>query len=288
MSKRILITGGTGFIGSNLINSINVNNNIINIGRNENPLCDNIFWNLEDGLDNLLLNDIDIIVHCASIVGNINISKSKYIDINVKSTLELLEFCIKNKVKKFILISTGGVYGFSKKLLDETDVCNAKEIYSLSKYFSEQVCELYKDKLSIVILRLFFPYGNGQKGRLISKLFDNTLNKRKIILSKNGQPVINPIHIFDVINIIENIILNDSNGIFNICGNEFISIEQICNKIALIENIDAPQFIHGDNNIDNLMGNNKKICMSLNYNMKINLDKGLESFLISLKKEGGI
>ena len=288
MSKRILLTGGTGFIGSNLIKSLRNENNITNIGRNKNPLCDNIFWNLEDGLNNLEIDDIDIIVHCASIVGNVNIIKSKYIDINVKSTLELLEFCIKNKIKKFILISTGGVYGFSKKNLVENDICNVKEIYSLSKFFSEQVCELYKDKLSIVILRLFFPYGDGQKGRLISNLYDDICKKKKIMLSKNGQPVINPIHIFDVVNIIKNFIEYDLEGTFNICGNEFFSIEQLCRKIALIENIDDPQFIYGDNDIDNMMGSNKKVCMALNYKMQVNLDEGLKSFLISLKKERGI
>jgi len=288
MSKKILITGGTGFVGKNLINSINTENHIINIGRNKNSMCDNIFWNLQDNLDDLLIDNVDVIIHCASIVGNANISKSQYMDINVKSTLELLEFGLKNKIKKFILISTGGVYGFSNNISDENDICNAKEIYSLSKYFSEKVCELYKGKLSIVILRLFFPYGDGQKGRLISNLFNDILKRNEIMLNKNGQPIINPIHIFDVVNIVKNIIENDLDGTFNICGNEFISIEQICRKIAFIVNVHDPQFIYGDNDIDNLMGNSKKICRSLNYNMQVNLNEGLELFLMSLKKEGEI
>jgi len=288
MSKKILITGGTGFIGRNLINSINTENHIINIGRNKNSMCDNIFWNLKDNLDSLSLNNVDAIIHCASIVGNENINKSQYIDINVKSTLELLEFATKNKIKKFILISTGGVYGFSKKILDEKDSCNAKEIYSLSKYFSEKVCELYKGKISIVILRLFFPYGEGQKGRLISNLCNNILKKNKIMLNKKGQPIINPVHILDVVNIIKNIIKNDLEGTFNICGNELISIEQICRKIAILANIDDAKFIYGDNDIDNLMGNSKKICRTLNYDMKINLDEGLRLFLTTLKKQGGV
>ncbi|HEY8889244.1 MAG TPA: NAD(P)-dependent oxidoreductase [Clostridium sp.] len=284
MSNKILITGGTGFIGGNLINSINTENHIINIGRNKNLICDNILWNLEDKLDGLFLNNVDIIIHCASIVGNQNISKSKYIDINVKSTLELLEFGLKNNIKKFILISTGGVYGFSKKTLFENDICNAKEIYSLSKYFSEKLCELYKDKISIVILRLFFPYGEGQKGRLISNLCNDISKKKKIMLSKNGQPIINPVHIADVVNIIKNIIENDLDGTYNICGNEFLSIEQICRKIAVIQNVDDVQFTYGDNDVDNLMGSGEKIRKALNYNMQINLDEGLKTFLMSSKR----
>jgi len=288
MSNKILITGGTGFIGGNLINSINAENHIINIGRNKNLICDNILWNLEDKLDGLFLNNVDVIIHCASIVGNQNISKSKYMDINVKSTLELLEFGLKNNIKKFILISTGGVYGFSKKKLSENDICNAKEIYSLSKYFSEKLCELYKDKISIVILRLFFPYGEGQKGRLISNLCNDIFKKKKIMLSKNGQPIINPVHIADVVNIIKNIIEDDLDGTYNICGNEFLSIEQICRKIAVIQNVDDVQFTYGDNDVDNLMGNGEKICKALNYTMQKNLDEGLKLFLKSLKGEGEI
>lgn len=285
MSKNILITGGTGFIGSSLINSIKNIHNVINIGRRKNYVCSNIPWNLTDGLDSLIPNNIDIIVHCASIVGNQTSSISKYIDINVKSTLKLLEFCKKNNVKKFILLSTGGVYGFSKKASSEQDICNPKDMYSLSKYFAEKVCELYKDKLSIVILRLFFPYGSGQKGRLISNLFDNILNHRKIKLNKNGQPIINPIHIFDVIGILK-IIIDDDNigGIFNVCGNEFYSIKDICKRIALISNIDDLEFSYEENHIDNLIGTNEKICKTLNYTIDINLSEGLKLFLMSLKK----
>ncbi|HEY5562651.1 MAG TPA: NAD(P)-dependent oxidoreductase [Clostridiaceae bacterium] len=288
MSRKLLITGGTGFIGINLVNYLNNENYIINIGRNKNPLCHNIFWNLHDNLESLSLKDVDTIIHCASIVGDDNTNKSQYIDVNVKSTLELLEFSLRNKIKKFILISTGGVYGFSKKVFEEGDICNATGIYSLSKYFSEKVCELYKDKLSVVILRLFFPYGNGQKGRLISNLFNNIIEENKSILSKNGQPIINPVHIIDVVSIIKGVIENNLEGTFNICGNEYLSIAQICKKISFVENIEDVEFIFGDKDIDNLMGNNNKICRSLNYTMKVDIDLGLQLFSNYLKNKGGI
>jgi UDP-glucose 4-epimerase len=288
MSKKILITGGTGFIGSSLIDSLKGENYIINVGRSENPSCDNIYWNLKDNLNNNPLNDIDIIIHCASIVGNENINKSEYIDINVKSTLELLEYSIKNKIKRFVLVSTGGVYGFSEKILDEDDICKPGDIYSLSKYFSEKVCELYKDKLSIVILRLFFPYGEGQKGRLISNLYSNVLEKKRVALSRNGQPIINPVHIFDVVSIIKNIIENNLEGTFNICGDEYLSIEQICRKIGYINNMDDVEFIYGNNVVNNMMASNKRICRALNFNMRVNLDQGLKLFLMPSEKRGGI
>lgn len=276
MTGRILITGGTGFIGSNLIDSLKNNYEFINLGRSNNRSCKNVYWDLMGNLNTKIDDKIDAVIHCASIVGNSNLNKSNYIDINVKSTLELLEFCLKNHVKKFVYISTGGVYGYNKKELGEDNGCNPIDIYSLSKYFSEKLCDLYKDKISIVILRMFFPYGNGQRGRLISNLVNDILQGKEINLNKNGLPMINPIHITDVVSILKGILKINCSGIFNICGDECISIEDLCKKISYNYNSSTPKFIYNNNCVTNLMGSNKKICNLLEFNMKVNLDKGIK------------
>lgn len=281
MVKNILITGGTGFIGSNLIYSLKNNYEFINLGRSENKLCKNIYWDLKESLDDKIDTRIEAVIHSASIVGNGSSNKSDYIDINVKSTLELLEFCLKNNVKKFIYISTGGVYGYSEKELSENSECNPIDMYSLSKYFSERLCDLYKDKISIVILRMFFPYGNGQHGRLINNLLNSILQGKEINLNKNGLPMINPIHITDVVNMLKIVLETDCSGAFNICGDENISIEDLCKKIACYSNSSSPNFVHSNNSVSNLMGSNKKICNLLNYKMKINLDTGIKLLLNS-------
>lgn len=282
MSKKILITGGTGFVGSNLINSLINNYDCINLGRSENNLCKNIQWNFKDRLDDLINYNIDTVIHCASIVGNQNIIKSDYIDVNVKSTLELLEFASRNGVKKFIYISTGGVYGYKKKEFSESDECSPTDIYGLSKYFAEQLCSSYKKEFPIIILRLFFPYGIGQKNRLIANLINYILEDKEIVFNKNGLPIINPIHINDVVNILEKMLETNCNGIFNVCGNENISVEQLSEKIALSCNKNTFKFVYGDNHVSNVIGSNEKICKLLNYTMENNLDKGIKSIVNSI------
>lgn len=281
MLKKVLITGGTGFIGSNLIKFLGNEYYFINIGRNENVYCENVLWNLVDDLDEMQIDNVDIIIHCASIVGKDASSKSDYIDINVKSTLRLLEFCARNNIKKFILISTGGVYGLNENILNENDICNPNEIYSLSKFFSEKISELYKNKISIVVLRMFFPYGEGQNGRLLTNLTHNLINKNKITINKNGKPIINPIHIIDVVNIMKHIIESDCKGTFNICGNELISIKELCIKIAKELNISNYNFVYNTDSVSNLIGDNRKVCRMFDYNMKISIDKGIKLFLNS-------
>lgn len=276
MSRKILITGGTGFVGSNLIHSLMNNYEFISIGRSKNNLCNNIYWDYNGNLSQKINTRIDLVIHCASIVGNSNLDKSQYIDVNVKSTLELLEFCFKNNVKKFIYLSTGGVYGYNNNEFSEDAECNPLDIYSMSKFFSEKLCSLYNDKISIIILRLFFPYGIGQNGRLISSLISKVLKGEEITLNKNGYPIINPIHIIDVSNIISKLLEIECSGIFNICGDECISVEDLCKKIAFNYNVERINLVYNNNYCTNLIGCNKKVCDFLNYKMNIDLDTGIK------------
>ncbi|QAA30591.1 NAD-dependent epimerase/dehydratase family protein [Clostridium manihotivorum] len=282
-NPKLLITGGTGFIGSNLINLTNSIYEITNLGRSKNSLCSNIYWDLKTPLDYIPLNNIDTVIHCAAIVNNQTFDNSDYIDINVKSTIMLLDFCIKNSIPRFILLSSGGVYGFRETPVSEDDLCKPQGMYQISKYFSEKICELYKDKLSITILRLFFPYGQGQSNRLISNLFSNIINHKTVTLNKAGSPKINPIYIYDVINILKLAINLDISGTFNVCGDEIVSIESLCQKIAMIcgeKNLSLcfKEFYEND-----LIGNNLKLKNSFNYKPEFNLNYGLTSYFNWMK-----
>ncbi|WP_160670083.1 NAD(P)-dependent oxidoreductase [Clostridium sp. C8-1-8] len=280
---QLLITGGTGFIGSSLVKAVNSIYDITNIGRNRNPICSNIYWDLKTPLSKLPINRIKAVIHCAAIVNDKSYRNDKYIDVNVKSTLDLLDFCIENSISKFIFLSSGGVYGFNESPLSENQLCNPQEIYTLSKYFSEKLCDLYKNKLSITVLRLFFPYGQGQNNRLISNLFSNVISHKTITLNKSGSPKINPIYIDDVINIIKIAIECNLPGTFNVCGDEIVSIEELCHKIALVCGEKNLNLSFKDTYVKSLIGNNLKLISSFNYKPKFNLSYGLTSYFNWMK-----
>lgn len=278
MSKNILISGGTGFVGGSIINRLKENYHFINVGRNSNKYCDNLYWDLKLPIVEARECNIDIIIHSASIVGSSGQTK-EYIDVNVKSTLELLEFGKKKGIKKFIYISTGGVYGYGDKKFVETDECNPGDLYSMTKYFSEKLCKLYKDDFNIIILRLFFPYGNKQRRRLISNLVENIINEKEIVLNESGLPTINPIHITDVINIIKMIIDMDCEGIYNISGDQNISIKDLCELISDITNTKNVKYMYNGNNVKKMMGDNSKINELCNYKCRVNLEDGIRSLI---------
>jgi UDP-glucose 4-epimerase len=282
--KTILITGGTGFLGQNLILRLVKNFKCYNIGIDKSALCQNIKWDLRRKLDDKKLpKNIDVVIHCASIVGdNEKIPKSDYLDVNVRATLYLLEHSAKNRVKHFIYISTGGVYGFKQRPLKEEDECRPEGMYSLTKYFSELLCKHYDNKMKVTIIRLFFPYGPGQKGRLIPGLTKRISEGKEIELNANGLPVINPIHITDATNIIVKIIERKIGGTFNLAGNKKISIGSIVIKITKNLNKKA-RIKHTNRKTSSLIGSNDKIVKILKYRFEKSLDNGIEEVCSELE-----
>ena len=279
-AKNIVISGGTGFLGSNVINMLKEGYIIYNLGRNKNPLCNNVYWDLEGEIDySKLPKKVDIIIHAASIVGITNNSPSKYIDINVKSTTVLLEYALAASADHYIYISTGGVYGFKDKLQDEDEYCNPKDFYGLTKYFSEMACNYYKDKIPMTVLRLFFPYGVKQIGRLIPNLVEKIMSNDIIEINKSGKPAINPIYIDDATYIIKQIIDNKIYGTYNICGNEIVSIKDICNIIAKKLNKTEIAYCENNNCVEDLIGSNKKISKVVNLKNQISINSGIDKII---------
>ena len=280
MSKNIIITGSTGFLGGNLVNIFIEGNKVYNLGRNRNEKCENIYWNLKDSIeDKKIPSNIDTIIHCASIVGESNNSKREYVEINVLSTQELLEYCISTGVTQFIYISTGGVYGFGEEPFCEENQPKPQGIYNISKKFSEELCTEYAEKLKITILRIFFPYGKGQKGRLISNLINQIKNEQKIVLNNGGMPLINPIYVVDLCNIIKEVVDKRLEGIFNVCGNEIISVKELCEIISNTVQVKNVQFCFNGKKMGNMLGNNEKIQSALNYSIKTTISEGIQKII---------
>ncbi|MBW6408573.1 NAD-dependent epimerase/dehydratase family protein [Clostridium weizhouense] len=282
MKKRILLTGGTGYVGKNIILELGSKYDFINLGRNSTNLCKSIIWTPNTKLE--INEEIDTVIHGASVVGNTSLDFSEYVNANIKFTSDLLDFCTHNNVKNFIYLSTGGVYGFKEGRFKEDDKCNPEGIYNLSKKFSEDLCLLKSNSMRVVIYRLFFPYGLNQKGRLFDNIITNIINQKRVVLNKDGRPIINPIYIDDLIKIIDYEIQSNNEGIFNISGMEEVSIKDIVLLMNKYLKIPDLNYIYNNNNVSNLLGENKKIIKSLNYNFKNNIDKSIKKIIETYRK----
>ena len=187
-SIHVMITGGAGFIGSNLAEhlvqsgiKVTVLDNLLT-GKMENisHLMDNaLFRFIKGDIENknkviTAIKGQDAVYHLAGIsdIGDAMISPIKTSKINILDTLNILEGCVKFRVKRFIFAST--IYVLSKQ----------GGFYKASKQSSELFIEEYNKmhNLNFTILRFGSIYGRGADSRNgISKIINFALKKKNII-----------------------------------------------------------------------------------------------------------
>ena len=152
-NKNILITGGLGFIGSHLTNKLIKNNNITIIDNLSTGKIDNLeninhenLTLIKKDLNSIDLNatlaNIDYVFHLAA-MSSVPLSIKQPISCNmenVTSTINLLNACVHNNVKKIIFSSSSAVYGKNTIIpLKETELPMPTSPYAASK----ASCELY-------------------------------------------------------------------------------------------------------------------------------------------------
>jgi len=176
--KRILVTGGAGFIGSYLAEELLRQGAIITVldnlstGSLDNlrPVLEKITFIQGSIVDSQLCNkvarDQEIIFHLAaetSVPRSVEAPESCW-QINMNGTINLLEAARLQKIKRFIFSSSSAVYGPQADTCHEESPCNPVSPYGLSKYMGEQLCTLYASLYGIetVSLRYFNVYGERQ------------------------------------------------------------------------------------------------------------------------------
>lgn len=215
---KILLTGGTGFIGKNLVSFLNskhisVDNLSREILRNDKKL--DIFIKSKQSK---MKQNYDVLIHLAAELDN---SSNKLIPVNVSLTKKLLQLCVKNKINRFIFTSSHLVYGKTDYLpIDEEHSTKPKTNYGKSKFLAENICKSYSKDfgLQISILRISSIFGFGQNEKyIIPRMFKDSLFK-KIILHKytNGFQLMDLIHVDDVSKCILKFCKSEKTGIFNL------------------------------------------------------------------------
>lgn len=240
MTMKILITGATGFIGTELINHLsNKKLDIFGISHTKNS--DNIkkisLNNPKELNQFMSKNNFDVVIHLASMIQND--TPLKMFDSNCKATINLLESCVKNGIKKFIFSSSHAVYGKTNYLpIDESHPTNPMTNYGITKLICEQIIQMYSIFYSIKMINLRFTsiYGiNQSKTTIIPKIISSALENNTINLNnyKNGFQVMDLLHVKDACMAIE-LACKSSNqsNVYNIASGNPITIDEIANNIS--------------------------------------------------------
>jgi UDP-glucuronate 4-epimerase len=258
--KNILVTGGSGFIGSNLCEKLlQQGQKIINID-NFNDYYDplvkrnniskailNLGYTLIEGdildtklLDNIFKSfDIDKVVHLAAIAGVRNSINNpiNYVDVDIKGTVNLLEMCRKYNITKFIFASSSSVYGASKLPFKEDDsLTNQVSPYAASKYCGEVFCRTYNILygMPIICLRFFTVYGPRQRPDMAIYKFTDLIDRdMEITVYGDGSSSMDYTYIDDITDgIVSSLELDCSFEIFNLGSSDPIKITEL---IKIIE-----------------------------------------------------
>jgi len=171
---KALVTGGTGFIGSHLVEKLCSDNtpvrciskDYLNSDQLENLNVELINGDLVNGsLPENLLDDIDVVYHVAGITHAK--LKKEYYDGNYLATKQLVEFCVNstNKIKRFIFVSSLTAVGPSLTGIevDETTPYHPVSDYGTSKMMAEYEILKYRNKIPISIVRPSAVYGPRER-----------------------------------------------------------------------------------------------------------------------------
>lgn len=201
-NSKILVAGGSGFIGANLIKElISSGNEIISISKNK-PLKKKelekvkyIFHDLTRPLSKDIfkyLSDVQYIVNCSGYVdhssflnGGKNVLKDHF-----ESTFNLTNLAINLKVESFIQIGSSDEYGENNSPISESIRESPISPYALGKVSSTHYLQqcFRQGLLNTVVIRPFLVYGEGQnKNRFLPYLIDNCINNREFKVTKGAQ-----------------------------------------------------------------------------------------------------
>ena len=221
-------------------------------------------------------------------------------DVNIAGTFNILEACVKHKVKKLIYSSSASVYGDAIQVpMTEDHPFNNKNFYGATKIAGEAMSSAYNDRygLEIIGLRYMNVYGPGQdQHAAYSGVVPVVLNK----IDKNEPPTVNGdgsqaydfIYVEDVAR--SNICAVKSDikfGFYNIGTEVQTTIKELCNIILKLKNSnlkinylpynsdDARQFVQ------NRIGSRQKAEQELNFKYRFSLEDGLKE-LIKWREKG--
>ena len=243
----LLITGGTGYIGSKLVQQLKRKNKFIySVGIKELNLL-----NYGNILNFLKKNNIKKVIHLGWCMENSN----NAIYSNIEALINLIKSCEEIKIEKvvntdklkkeyeikienFIFISTNNVYGIKNNgnLFVEEEILNVDKNnkYGISKYIGEKLVSYTLQEKSCIV-RIADVYGPNQNhGNLIKGIISNIENKENLKLYGEGKRQRDYIYIDDVIRGLEFIYENNLKGIYNLGTGVGTSVKEIIDIVLKI------------------------------------------------------
>ena len=239
---KILVTGGSGFIGKYLIDELLKYNHEIKILTRKKKLDNQKFEFIKGDITNLKdclssSRGVDVVFHNAAYATDFG-DKKEIINVNINGTNNISKACIKNGINRVIYTSTAGVYGFPniKKKIDEKFDINPFNIYHKTKFEGEKKLR-ENQNLKVSIIRPPLVLGAGGKG---TNIIINKIKNGKMIYIGDGEQYISIVHPSDVAKCLRLAFEKDKIGeIFNVVS-FYCKIKELFSEISKQLNVNEP------------------------------------------------
>lgn len=239
---KLLVTGGSGFLGLHLCRTLHKSYEKIiifdpaSIRAEEYP--SNVIYQNGDVRDaealEKSLQGVDDVIHCAAALPLY--PPREIYEVNVEGTRNVLQACLKNKIKRFVHISSTAVYGVPEKHpIEETDRMIGVGPYGESKIKAEEICMEYRGKgLCVSILRPKTFVGPERLG-VFQILFDWIESGTKIPVIGSGKNLYQLMDVADLCAGVELMLTaapSQVNDVFNIGAEKFRTVEEDLNELC--------------------------------------------------------
>ena len=254
---KYLVTGGAGFIGSNLVDKLVIQGHKVHVidnfisGKKENCNENASYHDIDiANVANLsiikkVLNECDTVFHCAALarVQPSILNPIKYEINNTLGIVNMLKCSVDMDVRRFVYSASSSAYGSTKKLPSkELDKPNPISPYANQKYYGELCCKMFSKVYSIetVSLRYFNVYGERQNlggayATVVGIFLNQLINKKPLTINGDGNQRRDFTYVGDVVS--ANILAAKSKNIgkgevINIGNGENISINELAKNIG--------------------------------------------------------
>jgi nucleoside-diphosphate-sugar epimerase len=289
-NKRILITGGNGYLGSHLAEALKKSGAKVYIldlsGKNDEyeftvDICDKM--NLEQIVEKVKPH---IIYHLAAVLNRERSFEHHHqiMNVNYFGTINLLQALQRIEYEQFIFTSSSEIYGNNTAPFHEDQLPDPCSPYSLSKIFAEQAIKAFSNinGKNFTILRLFNFMGSNMPGEFFTSQLICSLQNNIPFNMTGGEQIRDYLYVDDVVSALILAAENEKsiNEVFNVCSGVGTSLKDLVVKFKNKFNKDCPvnfgKLPYRKNEIWNMAGDNLKIRNNLGYQPRYSLDEAID------------
>jgi dTDP-glucose 4,6-dehydratase len=303
--KRVLVTGGAGFISSNFIHHLLANTGYEVVSLDALTYAGNL-ENLADVMSHERLSfvhgdirdaelvakvvaEVDVIVNAAAeshVEKSIAEGASEFVTTNVEGTQILLDAIRRTPVERFILISSSEVYGTAEYApMDEEHPLNPRSPYAATKAGGDRLAYSYYVTygLPIVIVRPFNNYGPRQHPeKVIPRFITQALSGEPLTIHGDGHASRDWLYVDDDAEAIEAIIATDidvlAGEVVNVATGVDISVRDVAEAVQAAVGVDVEQAFVEERpgQVDRHIGSTEKIARLTGWHARTDFEQGLE------------